>query len=248
MSDSAVTSGPRSSYAVRVAVAATTVLVLLLAVWAASTGPDDPLRAPGPVDEPFAETTMPTQDATPIDDGERQDPQERSGNGWITAVIAVFVLGVGVLVVVGLLYLLGAGLWSLRRERWSRAQREEPPAPLDPIRAVAAEMVADADEQEEALLGGTPRNAVVACWHRFEVQAERAGLGREAWETSSEFTLRLLDLVEADAASVGRLSELYREARFSEHEVDESARARALEALRDIHRDLRTLLSGGRVS
>ena len=47
-----------------------------------------------------------------------------------------------------------------------------------------------------------PRNAIVACWDRFEEHAERAGLARRPWETSSEFTLRLLDLVSADRGAV----------------------------------------------
>ena len=96
----------------------------------------------------------------------------------------------------------------------------------------------DADEQFELLLGGEPRNAIVACWDRFEEQAERVHASRKDWETSSEFTLRLLEAVSADAAAVSRLEALYREARFSEHEIDESRREAAVEALRAIHASL----------
>jgi hypothetical protein len=93
----------------------------------------------------------------------------------------------------------------------------------------------DATEQFELLLGGEPRNAIVAAWDRFEEQAERAGSARKLWETSSEFTLRLLDAVSAAPDAVSRLAALYREARFSEHEITESNRRAAVEALRDIH-------------
>ena len=86
--------------------------------------------------------------------------------------------------------------------------------------------------------GGHPRNAIVACWDRFEEQAERVRAARQPWETSSEFTLRLLDLVSADAAAVTRLEALYREARFSTHEIDESRRDSAIEALHAIHLSL----------
>jgi hypothetical protein len=58
---------------------------------------------------------------------------------------------------------------------------------LEP-RRVAEAVVADADLQLAMLLEGEPRNAIVACWHRFEVQASSIGLAREPWETSSEFT------------------------------------------------------------
>jgi hypothetical protein len=60
------------------------------------------------------------------------------------------------------------------------------------------------------------------------VQAEAAGIGREPWETSAEFTLRVLDLVSADERAVAELSVLYREARFSDHDLDEAARTAAV--------------------
>ena len=109
---------------------------------------------------------------------------------------------------------------------------------------VAGAIVRDAAEQTELLLVGSPRNAIVECWHRFEVQAHSAGLGRKSWETSSEFTVRLLELVAADAHAVATLSGLYREARFSDHEVGEQERSRALAALEQIHRGLGARLIG----
>ena len=54
-------------------------------------------------------------------------------------------------------------------------------------------------------------------------------------ETSSEFALRLLDLAEADPRAVADLAALYREARFSDHRLDEPARERARTALAAIH-------------
>jgi hypothetical protein len=65
------------------------------------------------------------------------------------------------------------------------------------------------------------------------------------WETSSEFTLRLLDLVAAEDRAVSRLAGLYREARFSEHPMTEAHRAAALEALAVIHAGLRLPASRG---
>jgi GrpB-like predicted nucleotidyltransferase (UPF0157 family) len=88
---------------------------------------------------------------------------------------------------------------------------------------------------EAVLRDGEPRNAIVAAWDRFEEQAERVGVARKLWETSSEFTLRLLDAVAAAPPAVSRLAVLYREARFSEHEINEANRQAAVEALREIH-------------
>jgi len=124
-------------------------------------------------------------------------------------------------------------------------RRRRPPRPeqvefdvLDDAEPLAEEIRRDAADQLALLLFGTPRNAIVACWDRFEEQAERVRAARQPWETSSEFTLRLLDLVSADAAAVTRLESLYREARFSTHEIDESHRDSAVEALHAIHLSL----------
>jgi hypothetical protein len=81
---------------------------------------------------------------------------------------------------------------------------------------------------------GSPRNAIVACWHQFEQHAAGAGIDRAPWETSSEFTLRVLDELSADPAAVTRLADLYRDARYSEHEITEESRDRASSALDDI--------------
>ena len=72
---------------------------------------------------------------------------------------------------------------------------------------------------------------VVSLHDLLFVQAERAGLGRRPSETSSELALRMLDVADVDRAAVTRLLGLYREARFSPHEVGEDDRRAALDAL-----------------
>jgi hypothetical protein len=143
-----------------------------------------------------------------------------------------------------LLWLVLRGLLWLQEELQSRKKREPGPLVvefdvLDDPEPLAEEIKRDADLQMELLLGGEPRNAIVACWERFEEQAERVGLARRPWETSSEFILRLLDAVWADPDAVSRLAALYREARFSEHEITEGNRQLALEALARIRDTVR---------
>ena len=106
---------------------------------------------------------------------------------------------------------------------------------LEPAQRVAGALLEDAAAQRRLLESGTPRNAVVECWHRFETAAAAAGLERRDWETSSEYTMRVLDLVDAHQPAVSRLGDLYREARFSEHDLTEADRAAALEDLDTIH-------------
>lgn len=148
------------------------------------------------------------------------------------------------------LLLLALGAWAfwrvLLRLREAVVQRRRPPPRpehvdfdvLDDPEPLAEEIRADAADQLALLLGGSPRNAIVACWDRFEEQAERVHAARKDWETSSEFTLRLLERVSADPGAVSRLEALYHEARFSTHEIDESCRQAAVEALQAIHLSL----------
>lgn len=223
-------------------VAAGVLLAVLLVTWAASIGPSNVLRGDGigkatPSAEPSRSTSS-SPDAGP--------PQnlDQGGDGTGSLHVLATVLNVAT-VVVGLLLVawLVRWLWRLTRTRRARAARRvalerEAFGAVEPRVAVARELLADAASQRAALLDGTPRNAVVDCWHRFELSAAAAGLERHAWETSSEHTLRVLDLVEAAPASVSGLARLYREARFSEHELTEADRAGAMEALDEIHRTI----------
>ena len=139
--------------------------------------------------------------------------------------------------------------WLLTRD-WRRHRREpepeeiavRPPGRAGPDRADA--WWRRAREQRAVLAEGSPRNAIVACWHQFEEQAATAGVRRQPWETSSEFTLRVLDRLAADSAAVTTLAELYRAARHSTHEITEADRAEAQVALDVVHRSLGRSVGG----
>ena len=105
--------------------------------------------------------------------------------------------------------------------------------------SVASAIAADAAAQHRALLSGAPRYAIVECWHRFEMHAATAGVPREKWETSSEFTERVLTTIGASPGAVASLGDVFREARFSRHEVGEDLRDFAVELLREIQDSLR---------
>jgi Domain of unknown function (DUF4129) len=146
-------------------------------------------------------------------------------------------------VVLFLLYRIGLVL----KERWHarrllrRVADEVEFDVLDKGERVAAVIEEDATTQRELLGDGEPRNAIVACWRQFEVQAARAGVIRRAWQTPSEFVLWVLDLAGADARAVTRLADLYREARFSDHPMGEPHRAEARAALDAVHRSLQSV-------
>ncbi|WP_081790391.1 DUF4129 domain-containing protein [Nocardioides sp. URHA0032] len=225
------------------AVVATALLVIVLGAWAASIGPSEVLTGPGPsrAGTPTFDDA-PSRDAGALRTGEKEDSQGTPG--WVRTV--AFLVDVAAALLVGYLLLRYVGKpllsWSRTRRRRLRSGRrgngdEADFAVLEPPAAIARAMLEDAEQQRRALIeADTPRNAVVACWHRFEAQAAAAGVERHPWETSSEYTMRVLDLVDAHQPAVSRLGSLYREARFSEHEVTEAHRQEALAALDTIHR------------
>jgi hypothetical protein len=216
-------------------------LLLLMVMFAARSGPERIFA--GPLHDPSVRGVNPsyTPPTLPSVSGGRPG-HGLLHNNPIFEFIAWLIRVAFVLLVLWLLYL------GIRRlMEWFRDLRDRPkrvgPADvdfdvLDDPDPLVEEIRKDADEQFELLFGGQPRNAIVACWDRFEEQAERVNASRKPWETSSEFTLRLLDDVAADAGAVARLEALYREARFSDHEIDEPRREAAVAALRAIHASL----------
>lgn len=226
------------------AVLAGVLLVAVLVTWAASIGPSGVLTGEGPEVvrlTPTETTSAPTDVFSEVDKIRQRHQTQYAGEPtWLRAIA----YGLEGALALGILYL----LWRSGRrayEAWA-ARRRPPPESvevdfevLDQARRALSEQIdRDAAYQRDLLLDGAPRNAIVECWHRFEQQAADAGLARRPWETSSEFTLRMLDLAGADTAAVTRLAAIYREARFSEHDLDETARARALEALDAVHHDV----------
>jgi hypothetical protein len=105
---------------------------------------------------------------------------------------------------------------------------------------VSAEQLAEAvDAGLGSVSAGTPSNAIVACWLALERAAASAGVPRRETETPTELTVRVLAAAEdVSQPLLERLAELYREARFSQHDLPESARDEAREALTVLRRQL----------
>lgn len=238
--------GRRTGSVAVAAVVAAATLVVALTAWAATSGPNGVLTGDGfdPAGPPSAEPSA-TVTAT-SDDPLVANPPGSETHEWVRLVAVLLQAAVLLLAAYLLLryVLLPAGRrvrsWVRQRRRYRVEEREaEEFTVLAPADAVAREMAADAGAQRDLLLGtALPGDGVVACWHRFETQAEAAGMARHSWETSSEYTMRVLDLVDADQPAVSRLGALYREARFSEHALTEEHRAEAVAALDAIHRTI----------
>jgi hypothetical protein len=224
-------------------VVVTALFVVLLVTWASSIGPSGVLRGDGP--DQVAPPTQTESTATPTEDPGPQPPEDPTHGAtpsWVRTLAFLINVAAAVGIVALVLFVARSGVRRWRRRRLRRRRLDAvdtvPFDVIEPPARVAREMLAGAQEQREALLEGSPRNAVVACWHRFETQGGAAGVERRVWETSSEYTLRMLDLVDAYEPAVSRLAALYREARFSEHDLTEVDRQDAIDALDTIHRTI----------
>lgn len=224
----------RPAVVATLAVASACVVVVLVA-WAALVGPQEVFTGDGP--QISRETTTTATEEAPVDTAgtTRDDVEQADPPTWVRVLLNVVGGAVQLAALAGMLLVAFLVVRRLRTAFARRGVREEAATgafeALDDRQRIAAAMVRDADEQARALEEGEPRNAIVECWHRFELQAERAGMARREWETSSELALRMLDAADVDRDAVTRLLELYREARFSGHRVGEAQRRAAVDAL-----------------
>ena len=92
-----------------------------------------------------------------------------------------------------------------------------------------------AARQARMVREGSPREAIIATWLDLERLVAAAGVPRRPSETSSELVVRVLDDREVPAAALTDLAALFREARFSTHELTEALRERAAGDLDAVH-------------
>lgn len=246
-----------------VLVTAATTLLMVLVAWATLIGPDEVFTGPGVGERTFTPTERTCIPApTPSSDGTTEVPDNPDNLPVCEAPddslnqardlvrqadppmwVKVLVWTIELLLLAGMLALavfaaLRARELVQRRTRLGGERQAAEFATLGEPARVADAITQDAAEQDRLLRDGEPRNAIVAAWQRFEVQGASAGVPREAWETSSEYALRILDVVEAHEGAVQRLAGVYREARFSAHPITEDHRAAAVEALAAIRSSL----------
>jgi hypothetical protein len=212
-------------------------LGVLVVVWAATTGPVRMLSGSGRTfvfDTPSFTPTQPS-DSSSTGNGREvtKDVAPQFHLAWLGDLIAWTVL-IGMVLA---LFLGGRWLWI---HRWRAPPKpEEVEFDVLPDRLVEA-LRSDAAAQQAAVEVGDPRNGIVACWLRLQEVVAEAGLPPRRSETSSEFVVRTLHSLDLDPRAIGRLAALYREARFSEHELGEDARTAARDALQALHADVRS--------
>lgn len=109
--------------------------------------------------------------------------------------------------------------------------------PLGPEVDQLAEAVAAGTEALE--YAGDAREAVIACYSAMEQAVSAGGGGRRATDTPEDFLRRVTAAGLAPEEPARRLTDLFREARFSRHPIAEEQRDAAREALLAISGHLR---------
>ncbi|MGX7676243.1 DUF4129 domain-containing protein [Plantactinospora sp. DSM 117369] len=156
--------------------------------------------------------------------------------GWVPLVGTVLCGAVVVAVLVALLWALARDLLRRRRGLARPGARK-----LRSAEQTAEEVVAalDAGLVDLSDTDADPRKAVIACWVRLEQAAAAAGVERRPGDTPTDLVTRLLGGGRPVSADVlAAFADVYREARYATHTVDERMRAQALAALRRLRTEL----------
>ena len=106
------------------------------------------------------------------------------------------------------------------------------------------EAALDAGLEELSDTDRDPRRAVIACWVRLEDAAAAAGTPRHPGDSPTDYVGRLLAEQQVDAGVLAALLEVYREARYATHTVDDQMRQQARSALQRLRADLGAARSG----
>jgi hypothetical protein len=145
-------------------------------------------------------------------------PLPRDGPRWLPFVV------VGVL-------LLAMAASILLRSQQARRRRAALAAPGD-LAVLLDHTLGELEHETD------PRRAVIAAWIRMERGLAAAGLPRLAAEAPFEYAARVLQRSGVRPASVRRLTDLFEQAKFSQHTIDEGMRRAAVEAVTVIRQEL----------
>jgi Domain of unknown function (DUF4129) len=121
---------------------------------------------------------------------------------------------------------------SGRRGRTARQPRTE-------LADELAEALGDALDDLHA--EADPRRAIIAAYARLERVLSANGVARQDSETPDEYLARVLRDLELRRDAIGRLTDLFGQARFSHHHLDSTMKESAIGALEQVRDELRAL-------
>jgi len=177
-----------------------------------------------------------------------QPSSGNSGRGpelpdWLPMVGAVLCGAVVLAVVVVLLWTLVRDLLRRRKGLARGTGRRSVRSAAQTAEEVVAALDAGLSDLSDS--DADPRKAVIACWVRLEQAAAAAGVERRPGDAPADLVARLLGADRPVSADVlAAFANVYREARYATHTVDERMRGQARSALQR----LRTELTAARVA
>jgi hypothetical protein len=184
------------------------------------------------------ETTPPPLLPTAVPSAGKAGAQENTPAGglpdWVGTVALVLLCVIGVIVLGIVVVALLRDQAKRRAKRKGRLARKTAPS------RTADELVAalDAGLEELSDTDRDPRRAVIACWVRLEQAAAAAGTPRHPGDTPTDLVGRLLAEQQVDSRVLAALLEVYRQARYATHTVDDQMRRQAVDALQRLRADL----------
>jgi hypothetical protein len=190
--------------------------------------------APGSPMVPDPGSATPTTNPVP----RQPDSPDESGTNVVGYLVPPMLILMALIVV-------GTAIASRRQRRAATSWTVADDAPEAPAAAGAAESLARAAEVGLAEIGDLsrePRAAIIACYAAMERELTHVpGAVPQDCDTPSEVLARAVDHHALRADSATQLVELFEEARFSPHVMNESHRDVAVDALRLVLADLRSM-------
>jgi hypothetical protein len=120
--------------------------------------------------------------------------------------------------------------WAKARER---VRAEDAREAAEEVAAALDDSVDDLRAEPDA------RRAIIAAYARMERALGAVGIRREPAEAPLEYLAHALEALRASGVSVRRLTELFRVAKFSDHELGAADKERAIDALLTVRDELR---------
>ena len=120
----------------------------------------------------------------------------------------------------------------------ARARRKALPGEQDLQAALEAALD---DSLDDLRAEPDPRRAVIAAYARLELVLAAHDVPRRASEAPGEYLRRVLAALDVSPAAVSRLTSLFQTAKFSHHDVDDTMKNDAIDALTATRDELRAL-------
>lgn len=208
-------------------------LVLVLLAARSSVTPDVSLARRS---SPATVASSPAPTPTPATPPTAAGAQPRNTHGLPTWLTVLLWLAAALIVAAVAVLLARLAARAIRRlPAHGRGRRRRGPVAVAPD-DVARTLTDALDEGLVRIERGSASDAIIACWVQLEEAAARSGVPPRPAETAAELAERVLRACHARREPLDRLAELYREARFSRHAMDERSRRQAracLELVRD---------------